>query len=456
MSSRPFGDRWAAASLDVTPLSPADRHAVVDCIRVIYRAAGRVGPNRVIWVRSPVELASANAKKARIHRAHRRATRRSGLARWGREPIAIAWLVIRYGLLFLLIVALAGAVFYPFRNVDDPPPEWDRHPLGPFLLFLAALFLDIVLCLAALVVLLLLVEKLLERYSEQLEDIGMDLALAAAARWQPKFGSGPENGTGKPWPGLESFWETFWKYHLWVWREQVGWLDPVFHREGFPAARSTGLVTLSALGAGAQQLEEGTLDLGEEGRAVLRAALGVRRAFGWTPFHGLVFICEPPREMHVEWVGDRPRLHSDTGPAVVWADDRVTCDFYLHGVRVPAHLFSSEVNVAQINAESNSEVRRVVIERFGWARYLALCQFRLIASVPDPGNRRHHLALYEFPSSRSGADRMLVMVNGSPDRSGRQREYAELVPGRFDDPVEAAAWQYDCPVEVYRNLNRRT
>lgn len=454
MLSRPFDDRWAAASLDVTPLSLAERHAVVDGIRELYRVAGRVAPNRVIWVRSPVELASAGAKKARIHRAHRRATRRSGLARWGRELMAVAWLVIRYGLLLLLIAALATGVYYPFRNADDPPPEWQQHPVRYYLLFMAALSFVIVLSLAALVVSALLWEKLEERHNEQLHDIGSDLAVAAAALLPSKVG--PENGTRTLWPGLASFWETFWEYHYWVWREEVGWLAPVFHREGFPVSRSRGQVDLSVLGAGAQRLEEGTLHLGEQGMAVLRAALAVRRAFGWTPFHGLVFICEPPREMHVEWVGDRPRLHSDTGPAVVWADDRATCDYFLHGVRVPAQLFSSEVTVTQINAERNSEVRRVVIERFGWVRYLALCEFRLIASVPDPGNRQHRLALYEFPNHWPGADRMLVMMNGSPDRSGRQREYAEMVPGRFDDPVEAAAWQYDCPVEVYRNLNRRT
>jgi hypothetical protein len=48
------------------------------------------------------------------------------------------------------------------------------------------------------------------------------------------------------------------------------------------------------------------------------------------------------------------------------------------------------------------------------------------------------------------------MTNGSPDDDDRPLVFAETVPGHLDDPVEAAAWQYDCPVDVYRTLQRRT
>jgi hypothetical protein len=48
------------------------------------------------------------------------------------------------------------------------------------------------------------------------------------------------------------------------------------------------------------------------------------------------------------------------------------------------------------------------------------------------------------------------MTNGSPDRTGEIRRYAETVPASIHDPVAAAAWQYECPVDVYRALQRRT
>jgi len=92
----------------------------------------------------------------------------------------------------------------------------------------------------------------------------------------------------------------------------------------------------------------------------------------------------------------------------------------------------------------------------GWLRYISAAGLRLVASAPDPGNPPHSLELYEDPHGRLGDARVLVMTNRSPHRSGRLLRYAETVPAAIDDPVEAAAWQYGCPLEVYRQLNRRT
>ena len=92
----------------------------------------------------------------------------------------------------------------------------------------------------------------------------------------------------------------------------------------------------------------------------------------------------------------------------------------------------------------------------GWLTYISAAGLRLVASAPDPGNPPQHLELYEDPGGRLGDARVLVMTNGSPDRDGRLLQYAETVPAAIDDPVAAAAWQYGCPVEVYRQLARRT
>ncbi|MFG1928579.1 hypothetical protein [Cryptosporangium sp. NPDC048952] len=80
----------------------------------------------------------------------------------------------------------------------------------------------------------------------------------------------------------------------------------------------------------------------------------------------------------------------------------------------------------------------------------------MVATAPDPGNPPHELVLYEDVFHRLGNVHVLVMTSGSPDRDGRPLRYAELVPSSFRDPVEAAAWHDDCPVDVYRQLSRRT
>lgn len=200
--------------------------------------------------------------------------------------------------------------------------------------------------------------------------------------------------------------------------------------------------------------DPGRGQLSDRSVALVEALDQANRAGWWWAEAGFVLICERPVEIHGEWVGTDYRLHRDDGPAVRWRDGFALNVW--HGTLLPADFFATEPTARAINRIRNSEVRRAAIERIGWATYVERAGWRRVATAPDPGNPPHELVLYEDPRRRDGDVRVLVMTNGSPDRSGEQRHYAELVPGSFDDPVEAAAWQYDCPVEVYRQLRRRT
>ena len=172
---------------------------------------------------------------------------------------------------------------------------------------------------------------------------------------------------------------------------------------------------------------------------------------GWRPYRRLVVVLEPPREVRYDRA--RARLHRVDGPAIVWADG--TPAYYLLGVRVPRCPAGADWTVAEIAAVGNTEVRRVMIESMGWDTYLRDAGLALVASVPDPANPPYALELYELDWS-DDESRLLVMTNASPDRTGDRRRYAEFVPGHLADPVEAVAWQYGVPVEVYRDLQRRT
>ena len=222
-----------------------------------------------------------------------------------------------------------------------------------------------------------------------------------------------------------------------------------FHRDGVLHDRW-------AVGAANQaaQREAGVSALNPRNQAVLAGLVGVRKALLWVPYAWLTVVLEPPVQMHTEKAGDGVRLHREDGPALVWADGQE--EFYLHGVRIPAELAAREPTVRELHAERNSEVRRVLIEREGWPHYITRAGLRLVAHAPDPGNPGRELRLYRTPARVFDSDRLLLMTNGSPDRSGALRQYAELVPDGLDDPVEAAAWQYGVPTEVYRDLARRT
>jgi hypothetical protein len=219
------------------------------------------------------------------------------------------------------------------------------------------------------------------------------------------------------------------------------------------SARVTAALTRPATGsAAAWRLGHRTVSSAADLDAVSTLA-GAGHVWWWA-HPEFVVVSEPPVELHVEYAGGSYRPHRTDGPAVRWRDGLRM--YFWHGTRVPAGLIERGWTVEEIHRHHNSEVRRAAIERMGWLTYIDRAGLRLVASAPDPGNHPHELRLYEDPRRRLGPTRVLVMTNGSPDGTDRPPVYAETVPGHLDDPVEAAAWQYDCPVDVYRTLQRRT
>ncbi|HLT03068.1 MAG TPA: hypothetical protein VK001_12855, partial [Geminicoccaceae bacterium] len=96
-----------------------------------------------------------------------------------------------------------------------------------------------------------------------------------------------------------------------------------------------------------------------------------------------------PRYMHAEFciVSDRPerllvdadnRPHCDDGPFCRWRDGSAL--YAVHGVRVPAWIVEhpERITIDAIRKEGNVEVRRVMIDRFGMARYIAETRAKVI------------------------------------------------------------------------------
>lgn len=171
-----------------------------------------------------------------------------------------------------------------------------------------------------------------------------------------------------------------------------------------------------------------------------------------------------PRIMHAKFaiVSDRQssikidnnnRLHCEDGPAKRYADGWNLN--YWHGTPVPWDFF--EWDLERVLRESNAEVRRCGIERIGWDKLIGVLD--LIGQAPDPGNGDNLLSLYDGKIMRELYDepaRLLIAVNGSPDKGGHRRVFGLPVPASVSDPLEAAALLYDEPVEVYKRIARRT
>ena len=172
----------------------------------------------------------------------------------------------------------------------------------------------------------------------------------------------------------------------------------------------------------------------------------------WWCYQDFAVVTDRPAELHRDAQG---RLHCADGMAVRYRDG---WGFYAwHGTRLPADLFETGVlSLERILKQPNSEVRRCAIEMAGWdclERELGAP----VATAPDPGNPGRTLALYDVPDGLyEDSVRLVLMTNGSPDRSGAERRYGETVPADIDDPLAAQAWAYGVPRATYAALTRRT
>ncbi len=110
------------------------------------------------------------------------------------------------------------------------------------------------------------------------------------------------------------------------------------------------------------------------------------------------------------------RLHREDGPAVQWADG--SRFWFWQGVSVPEPVVADPASITPlaIEAEPNVEVRRVMIERFGWDRYAEAVD----AEVLDHDERWGTLL-----RRGSGREALLFLrvVNRSPEPDGSYRRY---------------------------------
>jgi hypothetical protein len=134
-----------------------------------------------------------------------------------------------------------------------------------------------------------------------------------------------------------------------------------------------------------------------------------------------------PRIIHPDFcmISDRPALltvdsqnrpHNDDGPFCQWRDG--TALYSVHGIRVPAWVIEQpeRLTVDAIHAETNEEVRRVMVERYGIARYVRDAQFDILDSDLDPlGLPRRLLRRAEVT--------VVELTNSTVDADGTRRKY---------------------------------
>ncbi|MFI0485073.1 DUF6745 domain-containing protein [Actinomadura sp. 9N215] len=152
----------------------------------------------------------------------------------------------------------------------------------------------------------------------------------------------------------------------------------------------------------------------------------------WWPYERLVVLSERPGELHRDEPG---RLHRGDGPALAYPDG-----FALHawrGMPIPPDFVDSltGLTAARISSEENAELRRVMLEIFGYDRYLAETGAR-------PLHRDETGVLWSIDLPGDEPVAMVEVVNSTPEPDGTHRTYYLRVPPGTRTARAGVAWTF--------------
>jgi len=100
--------------------------------------------------------------------------------------------------------------------------------------------------------------------------------------------------------------------------------------------------------------------------------------------------------------------------------------------------------VGEIDAEPNAEIRRVMIERYGTARYVRDSGAVEVDRWTDEAGQPVRLLRRDVPGDEAIV--MLHLVNSTVDPDGKRREYWRRVPPTQMSAWEARNWTCQLPV----------
>ncbi|USQ84975.1 hypothetical protein NFX46_14970 [Streptomyces phaeoluteigriseus] len=164
-----------------------------------------------------------------------------------------------------------------------------------------------------------------------------------------------------------------------------------------------------------------------------------RNAGWWWPFARVAVVCERPVALHRDEAG---RLDRGDGPALAYPDGFAL--YAWRGMPVPA-AFLAELTALtpdRIRAEENAELRRVMLEHYGYDRYLA-------DSGARPLHRDETGTLWRIDLVGDEPVVMVEVLNSTPEPDGTRRTYWLRVPPSTRTAREGVAWTFGLRPDVY-------
>ncbi len=167
---------------------------------------------------------------------------------------------------------------------------------------------------------------------------------------------------------------------------------------------------------------------------------------GWMWFHpDFVIVCETPAQIHREAPRgtQQRRLHSTSGPAISWRDG--TALWFIHGANVPQQVVEAPetLTIEQIKGETNAEVRRVMIDRYGAAKYITAIGATIVAED-------EYGKLLRADVGDAEPYCFVQVLNSTPEPDGSIKTYTLRVPPSMKTCREGLAWTFEMPeAEMY-------
>ncbi|GAA4526818.1 MULTISPECIES: DUF6745 domain-containing protein [Nonomuraea] len=159
----------------------------------------------------------------------------------------------------------------------------------------------------------------------------------------------------------------------------------------------------------------------------------------WWPFERVAIVTGRPAEIHLDELG---RLHRADGPALAYPDGFALHAW--HGMPVPADFGAAMTGLTaeRIREEQNAELRRVMLEHFGFERYLA-------DSGARPVQRDETGRLWRIDLADDEPIAMVEVVNSTPEPDGTSRTYFLRVPPWVSRARQGVAWTFGLTEEGY-------
>jgi len=183
-----------------------------------------------------------------------------------------------------------------------------------------------------------------------------------------------------------------------------------------------------------------------EGLEILDGLMECTILGGAICFAELTIACYRPKEINLDDQG----LHNATGPAVEYFDGRKS--FVVHGVKVPEQVVMDihAYSTAEILQEPNVEIRRIMMDFYGYELLLKESNAKLVHEDEDAAGNMMKLMLLEIPEDE---DINMLFVHDPAKgklKAGILPQTGLRIPPDISNVHKAKAWTFSMDTDEFQ------